>query len=49
MCTVPMGRVWGRKIHVHFKMDGSTLWWVLWLAFKVRHPGTAVYRAVVQQ
>ena len=47
--AAPMGRVWRRKIHVYFKMDSSTLWWVLWLAFKVRHPRTAVYRAAVQQ
>ena len=39
--AAPMGIVWRRKIHVHFKMDFSTLWWILWLAFKVRHPWNA--------
>ena len=47
--AAPMGRVWRRKIHVHFKMDSSPLWWIMWLAFKVRHPRTAVYSAAVQQ
>ena len=44
-----MGRVWRRKIHVHFKLDSSMLWWILWFLFKVRHPRTAMYRAVVQE
>ena len=34
---------------MHFKLDSSTLWQILWLAFQVRHPRTAMYRAAVQQ
>ena len=47
--AAPMGRVWRRKIQVHFKQDSSTLWRVLWLALQVRHPRTVMYRAAVQQ
>ena len=47
--AAPMGRVWRRKIQVHFKLDSRTLWQILWLAFQVRHPRTAMYRAAVQQ
>ena len=47
--AAPMGRVWRREIRVHFKLDSSTLWQILWLAFQVRHPRTAMYRAAVQQ
>ena len=45
--AAPMGRVWRRKIQVHFKLDSSTLWQSLWLALQVRHPRTAMYRAAV--
>ena len=34
---------------MHFKVDSSTLWEVLWLALRVRHPRSAVYRAAVRQ
>ena len=34
---------------MHFKPDSSTLWHILWVAFQVRHPRTAMYRAAVQQ
>ena len=47
--AAPMGRFWRRKLLLHFKVDSSTLWEVLWLAFKVRHPRSAVYRAAVRQ
>ena len=47
--AAPMGRVWRRKILVHFKLDSSTLWQSLWLAFQVRHPRTKMHRAAVQQ
>ena len=47
--AAPMGRVWRRKILVPFKLDSGTLWRILWLAFQVRHPHTAMYRAAVQQ
>ena len=38
-----------RKIQVHLKLDFSTLWWILWLAFHRRHPWTAMYRVALQQ
>ena len=47
--AAPMGRAWRRKIQVHFKLVSSTLWWIVWLAFEVRHPRTAMLRAAVQQ
>ena len=34
---------------MHFKLDSNTLWRILWLAFQVWHPRTAMYRAAVQQ
>ena len=39
----------GEKIEVHFKLDSSTRWRIRWLAFEVRHPRTAMYRAAMQQ
>ena len=47
--AAPTGRVWRRKIQVHLKLDCTTLWRILWLAFQVRHPQTVMYRAAVQQ
>ena len=47
--AAPMGRVWRRKIQVHFKLDSSTLWRILWLPFQVQHPRTTMYRVAVQQ
>ena len=34
---------------MHLKLDSSTLWRILWLAFQVRHPRTAMYGAAVHQ
>ena len=47
--ATPMGRFWRRKLLLHFTVDSSTLWEVLWLAFRVRHPRSASYRAAVKQ
>ena len=47
--AAPMGRFWRRKLLLHFKVDSNTLWEVLWTAFQVRHPRSAVYRAAVRQ
>ena len=34
---------------MHFKVDSSVLWHVLFIALGVRHPQSAVYRAVVHK
>ena len=42
------GRSWRRILHLHFKMDSSTLWNVLDKALGVQHPRTVIYQTVVR-
>ena len=46
--AAPAGRVWRKRLHLHVRIEASTLWHLLDAALQVKHPRTVAHRSTVR-